>query len=271
MKKLLFTDLDGTLLDLETYSADQVKESVEHLKKAGISIIFCSSKTWEEQKFYLHELNLNEPAIVENGSGLFLPKDFELKVKNQEQKETTIRNQRAIILGKSYKEVLSIIETNVNDLGLKFYANQSVEEIAELTGLSIEAARNAKSRNFSETLFNVNPESTSYQDFEKSLNDDGFQCIPGSRYVTVTGSESNKGTAVNLVIEAYKSSFDEVISFGVGDSRNDFEMLEAVDFPYLVQKPDYTWATMDIPNLSKVAAVGPAGWNIMAKEILSGW
>lgn len=271
MKKLVFTDLDGTLLDLETYSADLVIRSVEKLKNAGVSVIFCSSKTWAEQEYYLDQLDLNEPVIVENGSGIFLPIEFDIAFQNQVQKLHKIHDHNVMVLGKSYDEVLQIVEENAKRYipDLKYYANQTIDSLSEMTGLDLEAAKKAKSRDFSETLFNVKQSTTAYKNFSNALHSYGFQCMPGSRYITVTGIESNKGRAVSMLIETYKSRYAEVISFGIGDSRNDQEMLEVVDHPYLVQRPDQTWADITVDNITKVAEVGPEGWNIMTAEILS--
>lgn len=268
MKKLLFTDLDGTLLDLETYSADKVKESVDRLKKSGVSIIFCSSKTWAEQEYYLAELQLDEPVIVENGSGIILPNKTDIEIPGQTE---IIHGKKVIILGKKYKEVVKAIESSKEETNSEFkcYNNLTIDEIAELTGLTTEAAQKAKARDFSETLFNAKIDTEDYNQFEKAIKSHGFQCISGSRYVTVSGIESNKGTAVSMLIEAYAAGYVEVKSIGIGDSRNDFEMLESVQFPYLVKRQDNSWADVDTENISKISAVGPDGWNIMVEEILA--
>jgi len=42
---VVFTDLDGTLLERKTYSAAKSRKAINELKKMGIPLIFCSSKT----------------------------------------------------------------------------------------------------------------------------------------------------------------------------------------------------------------------------------
>jgi mannosyl-3-phosphoglycerate phosphatase family protein len=267
LKKLLFTDLDGTLLDLETYSPELVRASVKNLKTAGVSIIFCSSKTWAEQEHYLKELELDEPVIVENGSGIFLPENSNLNI----QKRKPAEKQQVIALGKSYDEILSAVKENAKQYypALKYYANLSAAEISHITGLPAEAALKAKMRNFSETLFNADPQSDAYTQFENALKSQGLQCISGSKYITITSTASDKGRAVKILIDAYQRTYGEVTSYGTGDSLNDFAMLEVVDFPYLVQKPDSTWADHNLNKLTKVGKIGPEGWKIIALEILN--
>ena len=132
----------------------------------------------------------------------------------------------------------------------------------------MESSAKAKLRDFSETLFSLDQKTDTYKTISQALKSRGLQCIPGSRFITVTGIESNKGNAVRILIEAYRSMYDEVISYGVGDSQNDLEMLKTVNFPYLVQRPDQTWAGITADNITKIAGIGPNGWNIMAREIL---
>jgi mannosyl-3-phosphoglycerate phosphatase len=267
LKKLLFTDLDGTLLDLETYSCELVRGSVHRLKSAGASIIFCSSKTWAEQEYYLKALELDEPVIVENGSGIILPGNSDLNMSNKKQ----MQEHQMVALGKSRDAVLPPLRkaAHLHYPELKYYANQSVEEIAHITRLPPEAVAKAKKRDFSETLFDANPHSDAYRNFEKALKTHGLQCIPGSKYITISSSESDKGLAVKVLIDAYRRKYGEVISYGAGDSQNDIAMLKVVDFPYLVQKPDSSWAYMHLDKLTKVGAIGPEGWNMMAKEVLA--
>ena len=268
MKNIVFTDLDGTLLGLDTYSAEKVKEHVKKLKEANVPIIFCSSKTWAEQDFYQEFLDLNEPAIVENGSGIIIPVESKLEFSLPSKIN---RGKKIFSLGENYDKIVKTIKTceELSNSNYKYYHNLSIEAIAEITGLHIAAARKAKTRDFSETLFDADLTSDSYNKFEQEIQSHGLQCMPGSRYVTITDIKSNKGTAVSLVVEAYRKKYKDVKTVGIGDSRNDLEMLEMVDSPYLVKRPDNNWASVDVENLTKIDAVGPDGWNIMAEEILA--
>ncbi len=46
MKKLIiFTDLDGTLLDLHTYSFEKSLPGLGLLRQKNVPLVFCSSKT----------------------------------------------------------------------------------------------------------------------------------------------------------------------------------------------------------------------------------
>ena len=70
---LILTDLDGTLLDFETYRAGVARRGLSQLQACGIPVVFCSSKTREEQEWHRHELKVTDPFIAENGAAIFVP------------------------------------------------------------------------------------------------------------------------------------------------------------------------------------------------------
>ncbi|MEM9568306.1 MAG: HAD-IIB family hydrolase, partial [Cyanobacteria bacterium P01_E01_bin.34] len=74
MKKLLvFTDIDATLVDHQTYSFEAALPAIARLKRLGYPIIFNSSKTIAEQQQLRIELNIQAPFIVENGAAVVIP------------------------------------------------------------------------------------------------------------------------------------------------------------------------------------------------------
>lgn len=75
MKLIIFTDLDGTLLD-EEYSWDKAKPALDLIKKLQIPLVICSSKTRNEIEEYRHPFGVNDPFISENGGAVFIPKDY---------------------------------------------------------------------------------------------------------------------------------------------------------------------------------------------------
>ena len=72
-QRLVFTDLDGSLLDHDTYSYTAALPMLERLSDGGIPVIFVSSKTRSEIVELRGELGNNNPFIVENGAAVFIP------------------------------------------------------------------------------------------------------------------------------------------------------------------------------------------------------
>ncbi len=75
-KILIFTDLDGTLLDHYTYQTHAAQATIAQLKSKDIPIIPNTSKTFAELLLMREELALNTPFIIENGAAVYIPVNY---------------------------------------------------------------------------------------------------------------------------------------------------------------------------------------------------
>jgi mannosyl-3-phosphoglycerate phosphatase len=265
LKPVVFTDLDGTLLDLETYSYDRALPSIEYLQRQDIPIILCSVKTKAEQEVYRKELQIDDPFIVENGGAIFIsqgyfPFDFEYdKAKDGYQ---------IIELGIPYHQIREILAQIRDDTGVNFrgFGDMSAEEVSSLTNLDLEAAQRAKAREYDETLnLEVTPEELNR--FSNEIRKAGLNYTSGSRYHDVSGP-NDKGKATRILIDLFNRQSGKIRTIAIGDSPNDLPMLLAVDIPVLVQKPGGTWEDIDIPHLHRVEGIGPEGWAKAVEELI---
>ena len=265
LKPVIFTDLDGTLLDLETYSYDGALPSIEHLRSQEVPIIFCSAKTRAEQEAYRKELQVNDPFIVENGGAVFIsqgyfPFDFEYhKAKDGYQ---------VIELGIPYHRIREILAQIRDDTGLNFrgFGDMSAEEVASLTNLDLGAAQRAKAKEYDETL-NLEGIPDEINKVLNAIRKMGLNYTSGGRYYDVTGP-NDKGKATRILIDLFRSKLGQLETIAIGDSPNDLPMLSAVDIPVLVQKPGGIWEEIDIPHLHRVEGIGPEGWARAVEEII---
>ncbi|HQO03860.1 MAG TPA: HAD hydrolase family protein [Spirochaetota bacterium] len=67
--KLLFSDLDGTILDFHTYSCEKSLPGISLCREHGIPLILVSSKTFDEMADIHCRLGLDAPFVFENGGG----------------------------------------------------------------------------------------------------------------------------------------------------------------------------------------------------------
>jgi mannosyl-3-phosphoglycerate phosphatase len=70
---LVATDLDGTLLDGATYDFAPARPAVEALRRAGIPLVLCSSKTRAEMVPLAAAIGAPGPLVVENGGAVVHP------------------------------------------------------------------------------------------------------------------------------------------------------------------------------------------------------
>ena len=257
-KIVVVTDLDGTLLDENTYSADSSLSAIRALQSLGIPIIFCSSKTRREQEVIRSYLAVHDPFIVENGSAIIIPPNVLPKtLECQEEEDGTC----IVILGLGANKVRKTLEQIITVTGIKFqgFSGMSKEDVSFITGLDPESAALAKTREYSETIVTRFSHSD-LQLFTDVCKTHGLYCTAGGRFLNVTGDGANKGKAVQLLTRYYRSNFRDLVTVGIGDSPNDAPMLSVVDFPYLVQRPNGEWRDMEIPNLNRIPAIGPLGF-----------
>jgi HAD superfamily hydrolase (TIGR01484 family) len=107
MKKLVFSDLDGTFLDHDTYSYEKAKNSLELIKKREIPLIFCTSKTRREIEYWREKIGNKDPFISENGGGIFIPRSY-FSFKFLYDKKS--KNYFIISLGAEFKKLKKIIK-----------------------------------------------------------------------------------------------------------------------------------------------------------------
>jgi mannosyl-3-phosphoglycerate synthase len=148
---IIFTDLDGTLLGLNTYSYQEAKEALRLVKSERIPVIFCSAKTMAEQEVYRDELKINDPFIVENGGAIFIEKDY-FPFSYEYQRSFATYN--VIEIGMPYEEIRRILEQvrAQTHVVVKGYGDMSVEEVGLETGLDLQAAKRAMQRQYGETI-----------------------------------------------------------------------------------------------------------------------
>ena len=252
VNKVIFTDLDGTLLD-ENYRCDK---ALGLIKELNVPIVFVSAKTRFEQEIFRRMLGVRDPFIVEDGSAIYLPKNYfgkRIGVERDEYEALILGVDREVII----RHLLSLKERH----HIKSYAFMSVEEVAKVTGLSLEMAELAKRREFSETIVEADEGVIRYlQKF--------FNVQIGGRFIHVYGKGADKGKAVKLLTKFYGDLYGEVVTIGIGNSYTDIPMLKEVDIPALVRNRD-GWIDVDF-EVYKAEGVATDGWiEVVKKFVLS--
>lgn len=251
---VVVTDLDGTLLDHDTYEAGPAAAKVTALLEAGVPVIFCSAKTRAEQRVHRSDLGVTDPFIVENGAAVL---DDSGPVD---------------VLGLEYGDVRRRLRRAARSLGvtLRGFGDMDVAEVAGRTLLSPAAAERAQAREYTEPFVVADAGANLTQaDLRDALGDVDLDLQRGARFWTASGRH-DKGAAVGVLRERWTVEHHQRPRvYGVGDTWNDAAMLAAADVAMLVQRPDGSWADLDIDNLTRLDGIGPFGWCIGADAILA--
>ncbi len=255
--KIVFTDLDGTLLDHENYSFDGAKESVSMLSSLKIPLIIVTSKTYDEVVKLQRKLKLFAPFIVENGGGLYIPEDYDFEIITPEMQK--LGNYYLLPFGKPISVIRNFISKNLSK-HIEGFGDFSIHKVMELTNLKEEEASLSKSREFSEP-FILKPD-VSIDEVLQIVENSPYKITKGGRFYHLIAKEQDKGVAVRKTTNLYmKSGFERVVTFGLGDSKNDIPMLKSVDYPFLIRKFNGSYEDIYLEKLVLSKENGSKGWN----------
>ncbi|MFZ5585780.1 MAG: HAD-IIB family hydrolase [Thermodesulfobacteriota bacterium] len=257
MSLVVFTDLDGTLLDHHTYSHAPARPALAALKAAGAALVPCSSKTRAELVPLWRELGLAGPLVSENGGGVFLPAGHALAALAAWRPAG--EGWLGLALSLDILEVRRRLASFAGRFGARGFGQMTDAEVAGLTGLDLAAAALARRREFDEPVLLPDPGSQG-ADFAAAAQAAGLTAARGGRFWHVL-SGADKGRAVTLLAGLYRRLHPDLVTAGLGDAMNDAPLLRAVDRPFLVAKPDGSHAPLDLPGLTRTTLPGPAGFN----------
>ena len=261
---VIVSDLDGTLLDHETYSPDAAQPALDRIREAGIPLVLCTSKTRAELEPLRRALRHTHPFIVENGGGVFVPIGyFPFVLDNAERRDAF----DVIVLGDRYDALVRALReaSDASGVGVRGFAEMSDAEVAHETGLTPSQARAARQRDFDEPFLSREPHR------EVALLDaitrGGKRWTRGGRFHHITG-RSDKARAVQELLSLYRRWYGTVRSVGLGDAPNDASFLNTVDTPILIRSPRVDDLRALVPRGEVTSLDGPAGWNQAVVSVL---
>lgn len=261
-KFLVFTDLDGTLLDHESYSFEFAKESLERLKKKKIPIIISTSKTFAEVEELQKKLGIGEPFIVENGAGIYIPKNSIFAPKS-----LLHQGWMKISDAYTYNDLRLFFQKMQKKYPIKGFGDMDIEEVVALTNLPKADALRAMQREYTEP-FLLHNESL-LESLKLEANRSGMDIIKGGRFYHLFSSNQDKSEAMLKLTALYNQHYEiSHKTLALGDSYNDFKMLKKADIGVLIPKYDNTFADLVGENVYRAKYPGPKGWNHAIKRFI---
>jgi mannosyl-3-phosphoglycerate phosphatase len=259
---IVFSDLDGTLLDRDDYSHDRALPALDLLDRHNIPLVLCTSKTRAEVQFHRRRLANRDPFVVENGGAVYVPEGYFPFPVDCDREDG---GYRVIELGAPYQTLVGALVDlrNTTGVALRGFSDMSAGEVASLCGLPLDQAELAKQREYDEPFLIPDPDGAA-----TVLDAAEIPITRGGRFYHA--SSSDKGRAVSLLIDLFRRSHPGARTIGIGDATNDLPLLEAVDIPVVMPGADDGYDPgVTAPRLRYAEAPGPAGWNAVITELVN--
>ncbi|PIV23303.1 MAG: mannosyl-3-phosphoglycerate phosphatase [Deltaproteobacteria bacterium CG_4_8_14_3_um_filter_45_9] len=259
-KIMIFSDLDGTLLDRDTYSFEPALPALRVIKQKGIPLVLSSSKTRAEIELYRKKLENDHPFISENGGAVFIPKGY---FSFQFPYDRELEEYFVLELGTFYLQIVEVFNSIKKEtrIPIKGFSDLTEDELTSLCGLSLREAEFAKKREYDEP-FIIEGGKKEIEIVKRKIKEKGMNYVWGGKFHHIL-SKNDKGKAVEILRELYENQFFSIYTVGIGDNVNDIPMLRAVDHPILFKGEDslFPEELSTIQNLTIVEGTGPQAWN----------
>ncbi|MEO8661565.1 MAG: HAD-IIB family hydrolase [Bryobacteraceae bacterium] len=252
---VIFTDLDGTLLDHDTYSWHAAQPALDLLQHQRIPWIPVTSKTRAEVEFWRRQLGNAHPFIVENGGAAYLPAGYFPSTMPAQHNEYEIKEW-----GTPYAALVVALQRASHSSGCRVrgFHEMTAPEVADLCELSQEQAVLAKRREYDEPFVVLDPDRAG--ELASAIEGQGLQITRGGRFWHILGA-NDKSVAVRALIALFERQYGPVHSIGLGDGWNDASFLNAVSTPVLIRSPHVAELQRLVIHGTVTDRPGPAGWN----------
>ena len=261
---VIFTDLDGTLLNSETYSWHAARPAIEYLNRRGTPWILVTSKTRAEVEFWRARLEHHDPFIVENGGAAFVPRGY---FPDPVPGAPGLGPYEVIEWGAAYDALVADLRAcsqRSRCRGWGFH-EMTAHEIAAACDFPLEQAVLAKQRQYDEPFLVRDPKLASR--LTCAIEEIGRSWTRGGRFWHILG-KNDKAAAVMAISAIFKQHYASVRTIGLGYGVNDASFLDAVDVPVLIRSRVVRRLKALVPRGIVTRRPGPEGWSEAVLSLL---
>ena len=199
IRALIFTDLDGTLLD-DRYDLVGAAMAMDRVFGLGALVVPVSSKTHAEMMLLRAQQSVATPFVFENGAGIDWG-DEKPWISGAVDMPCGMQ-----IEGLDYPGLCDQLKTlrEQHDLDFVGFSELSAEQVSKLTELSLQDAHLAKQRMASEPMVGLK-QAEQVLVMTQALSERGLLLQKGGRFYTAT-SARQKSDAVAEIISVLQSA-----------------------------------------------------------------
>ena len=262
-RHLLFTALEGALLNPHSHSFAGAEEAVAEVNRRQIPLVPLTSRTRAEIEPVRRELEHRHPFVTESGGGVFIPDGyFNLRIPGAQR----CGRYLCVPLGKSYREVAAALDEIAEEcgIGVAGFHHMSGREVAQNTRLRLREAELARDREFDEPFFFTSADDLAIARFVAAAGQRGFQVRRGNTFWRFSSGCDAAG-AVRLLTRLFRQNAHiKLRTVGIGSTPEDLHWLQVVDGAVLLPNQGEEPNATPLPDLQRISGgefSGPAGWN----------
>ncbi len=223
----MITDLDGTLLDHDTYSYEAARPALRRLNELGVPLVIVTSKTAAEVAGLRRGMGVGGVDITENGArSSSSPALCDALIQASRQAGVQVRG----------------------------FHQMTDEDVAAASGLPLEIARLARRRQHAEPFLIT--ASDGAERLLAAIDKLGLRWTRGGRFHHLF-EQGGKGPAISRLLQHYP----DARSLGLGDAPSDLEMLQVVEDPVIVSSAHLPTMRRVLPRALVAQGLGHVGWN----------
>jgi mannosyl-3-phosphoglycerate phosphatase len=270
-RHLIFSAVDGALIDPRTGSWADAEEALSELEHRKIAVILLTSRTRAEIDPVRRKIGHNHPFVTEHGGGIFFPDGyFNVRLPG------AVRNGRYLCInqGRPYEEVCTALDEIAEEcgVGVAGFHHMSPREVADNTGLRLRDAELARTREYDEPFFFTSADEPAIARFVEAGQQQGY-AVRRSGMFWHFSSGCDPARAVRTLTQLFRDATRlKLRAVGIGADAEDVAWLRAVDQAIMLPggkaEPEISTSSQT-KNIIPGNAPGPAGWSEAILNIIS--
>lgn len=261
--RVIFTAVEGTLLDPHSGSWSAAADALYELERRRIPLILVTSGTRAEIDPLRRKIEHQHPFITESGGGLFMPDGY-----FSQHLAGAVRIGRffCVPFGRPYADVVEAAEEFAEESGaaIEGYSRMTARDISRNTGEPQRLAELAKQRDFSERFFFAGDTQEVIARFEQAAHAKSWDVVRGEPFSELRCG-NDEGKALRHLMKLLRDSMHTRLrSIAIGSSARDARLLGAADHAIVLPQRGHDFdAALDshLPRGIRGEASGAAGWN----------
>lgn len=219
--KIIFFDLDGTLVNKEFILPQSVIEGVDAIRKLGYRVSIATGRSQESARKFLEALKIEEKAVVHNGA-VIVDKNFNYQVIDTLENEITrqvvdFHNQSPLSFKIHFPDsrIIKSSKKPWQGEGVHFVEGEIIEN---LQGVDLQGVVKIVFFEEAERIDGLR------KSLEAKVNTKFLRTH--LNHIEILPATISKARAIKKFLEDEDFGMEQVI--GVGDNENDLEMVEQV-------------------------------------------